>query len=260
LLRQVRRLEQALGTRFRDRRLLEAALTHRSYAFERETGITNERLEFLGDAVLGLVVTDLAYRKFPHLPEGELAKLRAATVNMTTLADIARQLGLGEEIFLGRGEEQSGGRDKTSILADAMEAVLGAVYIDRGLKASWRVIERLFWPRMAAYARGEGDRDYKTSLQELAAQDIGSVPQYRIREEGPDHAKEFTATVLLAGKQYGTGRGRSKKEAEQQAAREAFDRLTREGPGGLNEGVEGESDGVPTDRSERSERDSWGVQ
>jgi ribonuclease III len=230
LLRQVRRLEQALGTRFRDRRLLEAALTHRSYAFERETGITNERMEFLGDAVLGLVVTDLAYRSFPELPEGELAKLRAATVNMTTLADVARQLGLGEEIFLGRGEEQSGGRDKTSILADAMEAVLGAVYLDRGLKASWRVIQRLFWPRMAAYARGEGDRDYKTTLQELAAQDIGSVPQYRIKEEGPDHAKEFTATVLLAGKPYGTGRGRSKKEAEQRAAREAFDRLTREGP------------------------------
>lgn len=233
MLRQVRRLEQALGARFRDRRLLEVALTHRSYAFERESGTTNERLEFLGDAVLGLVVTDLAYRSFPHLPEGELAKLRAATVNMTTLADVARQLGLGEEIFLGRGEEQSGGRDKTSILADAMEAVLGAVYLDRGLKASWKVIERLFWPRMAAYARGEGDRDYKTSLQELAAQDIGSVPQYRIREEGPDHAKEFTATVLLAGKAYGAGRGRSKKEAEQQAAREAFDRLTREGPGEL---------------------------
>jgi ribonuclease-3 len=233
LLRQLRRLEQALGTRFRDRRLLEAALTHRSYAFEREIGITNERLEFLGDAVLGLVVTDLAYRSFPDLPEGELAKLRAATVNMTTLADVARELGLGEEIFLGRGEEQSGGRDKTSILADAMEAILGAVYLDRGLKASWRVIERLFWPRMAAYARGEGERDYKTILQERAAQDIGSVPQYRIREEGPDHAKEFTATVLLAGKPFGTGRGRSKKEAEQRAAREAFDRLSREGPGEL---------------------------
>ena len=233
MLRQLRRLEQALGTRFRDRRLLEAALTHRSYAFERETGITNERLEFLGDAVLGLVVTDLAYRSFPDLPEGELAKLRAATVNMTTLADVARELGLGEEIFLGRGEEQSGGRGKTSILADAMEAILGAVYLDRGLKASWRVIEHLFWPRMAAYARGEGERDYKTALQERAAQDIGSVPQYRIREEGPDHAKEFTATVLLAGKPFGTGRGRSKKEAEQRAAREAFDRLTREGPGEL---------------------------
>ena len=243
MLRQLRRLEQALGSRFRDRRLLEAALTHRSYAFERETGITNERLEFLGDAVLGLVVTDLAYRSFPDLPEGELAKLRAATVNMTTLADVARELGLGEEIFLGRGEEQSGGRGKTSILADAMEAILGAVYLDRGLKASWRVIERLFWPRMAAYARGEGERDYKTTLQERAAQVIGSVPQYRIREEGPDHAKEFTATVLLAGRPFGTGRGRSKKEAEQRAAREAFDRLTQEGPGELADRGVGEGPG-----------------
>jgi ribonuclease III len=243
LLRQLRRLEQALGTRFRDRRLLETALTHRSYAFERESGITNERLEFLGDAVLGLVVTDLAYRSFPDLPEGELAKLRAATVNMTTLADVARELGLGDEIFLGRGEEQSGGRDKPSILADAMEAILGAVYLDRGLKASWRVIDRLFWPRMAAYARGEGERDYKTTLQERAAQDIGSVPQYRIREEGPDHAKEFTATVLLAGRPFGTGRGRSKKEAEQRAARQAFDRLTREGPGELADRGVGEGPG-----------------
>ncbi|MGH2682585.1 MAG: ribonuclease III [Actinomycetota bacterium] len=257
MLRQLRRLEQALGTRFRDRRLLEAALTHRSYAFERETGITNERLEFLGDAVLGLVVTDLAYRSFPDLPEGELAKLRAATVNMTTLADVARELGLGGEILLGRGEEQSGGRDKTSILADGMEAILGAVYLDRGLKSSWRVIERLFWPRMAAYARGEGERDYKTTLQELAAQDIGSVPQYRIREEGPDHAKEFTATVLLGGKPYGTGRGRSKKEAEQRAAREAFDHLTREGPGeladrsgGAGEGVQGGSSSARRSRAE----------
>lgn len=228
--RQVDALERALGVRFKDRALLRAALTHRSFAFEQELDLTNERLEFLGDAVLGLVVTDLAYRHFPDLPEGDLAKLRAAAVNMTTLADIARQLRLGEEVLLGKGEELSGGRNKTSILADAMEAVLGAVYLDRGLKVAWQVVERLFWPRMAAYARGEGGRDYKTSLQELAAQDIGSVPQYRIREEGPDHAKEFTATVFLAGKPYGRGRGRSKKEAEQEAAREAFDRLTRREP------------------------------
>ena len=235
-MRQGGPLERALGIRFRDRNLLVAALTHRSYAFEREIGITNERLEFLGDAVLGLVVTDLAFRKFPDLPEGELAKLRAATVNMATLADIARQLDLGEQVLLGKGEELSGGRNKSSILADAMEAVLGAVYLDRGLRTAWWVIERLFWPRMAAYARGEGGRDYKTSLQELAAQDIGSVPQYRIREEGPDHAKEFTATVFLAGKDYGSGRGRSKKEAEQQAAQEAFDRLTRREPEPAREG------------------------
>jgi ribonuclease III len=223
------RLERLLRVRFRDPRVLQISLIHRSYAFEQGTAETNERLEFLGDAVLGLVVTDLAFRRFPDMPEGELAKLRAATVNMVTLAEVARDLALGEELFLGRGEELSGGRDKTSILADAMEAVLGAIYVDRGLGAVADAIERLFWPRMAAYARGEGDRDYKTGLQELAAQDVGTVPQYRVREEGPDHAKEFTATVFLDGHPYGRGQGRSKKEAEQQAARQAFDRLSSEG-------------------------------
>jgi ribonuclease-3 len=221
-------LERALGVRFRDAGLRHSSLSHRSYAFERDSTDTNERLEFLGDAVLGLVVTDLAFARFPEMPEGELAKLRAATVNMLTLADVARELNLGEQLLLGKGEEQSGGRDKTSILADAMEAVIGAVYLDRGLSAARSLIERLFWPRMAAYSRGEGERDYKTGLQELAAQEIGGVPQYRVEERGPDHAKEFTATVLLRGAPYGTGEGRSKKEAEQQAAREAYDRLTSE--------------------------------
>jgi ribonuclease-3 len=223
-------LARRLGVRFRDPAILRQALTHRSYAFEQGTDETNERLEFLGDAVLGLVVTDLAFRRFPDLAEGELAKLRAATVNMVTLAVVARELRLGEDLLLGRGEELSGGREKTSILADSMEAVLGAVYIDRGLDRAASVIRRLFWPRMAAYVRGEGDRDHKTALQELVAHDLGGIPQYRVVAEGPDHAREFTATVYLDGEPYGTGRGRSKKEAEQQAAREAFDRLTREGP------------------------------
>ncbi len=230
------RLERALRVRFRDPELARAALTHRSYAFEEGILETNERLEFLGDAVLGLVVTDLAYRRFPGLPEGELAKLRAATVNMVTLADVARTLDLGEELLLGRGEESSGGRDKTSILADAMEAVLGAVYLDRGLRSAAAAVERLFWPRMQAYARGEGDRDYKTGLQELAAQDTGMMPRYQVNEEGPDHAKRFTATVFLDGERYGHGSGRSKKEAEQHAAREAYVRLTREGRSPLVEG------------------------
>lgn len=221
-------IERALGVRFKDPGLRRMALSHRSYAFEQDSTETNERLEFLGDAVLGLVVTDLAYARFPELPEGDLAKLRAATVNMLTLADIARELGLGQEILLGKGEELSGGRDKTSIVADAMEAVLGAIYLDRGLGAARDLIERLFWPRMAAYARGEGDRDYKTGLQELAAQDVGTIPQYRVLEEGPDHAKEFTATVLIGGEPYGSGEGRSKKEAEQHAAREAYERLMSE--------------------------------
>jgi len=227
-LRKRTPLERALDIRFRDAALRTASLTHRSYAFERGSRENNERLEFLGDAVLGLVVTNLAYRRFPDLPEGELAKLRAALVNMTTLADVARDIGLGDEVLLGKGEELSGGRGKPSILADALEAVLGAIYLDRGLEAATRVIERLFWPRMQTYASGGGERDYKTGLQELAAQTEGTVPQYRVTERGPDHAKRFTATVLIHGKEFGTGTGTSKKEAEQQAARQAYQRMARE--------------------------------
>ena len=224
-------LGRAVRIRFRDKGIAEAALTHRSFAFESGLSVTNERLEFLGDAVLGLVITDLAYREFPELSEGELAKLRAATVNMSSLAEVARDLGLGELVLLGKGEQMSGGRNKTSILADAMEAVLGAVYLDRGLPTARRLIERLFWPRMEAYARGEGDRDYKTGLQEMASQDLGAVPEYRILSKGPDHAKEFTATVFLRGDPYGSGQGRSKKEAEQQAAHEALDVIDRRARG-----------------------------
>jgi ribonuclease-3 len=219
-------LDRALGVRFRDGALREAALTHRSYAFEHEIGVNNERLEFLGDAVLGLVVTDMAFREFPEMPEGELAKLRAAIVNMTALADVARDLRLGEFVLLGKGEEMSGGRDKASILADALEAVLGAVYLDRGLDAVRKLILRLFRPRMIAYVRGEGGRDYKTILQEIASSDLHALPEYRISERGPDHQKEFTATVYLGGEAWGSGTGRSKKEAEQQAAHEAYRRLS----------------------------------
>jgi ribonuclease-3 len=202
------------------------ALMHRSFAFEQGQPVTNERLEFLGDAVLGLVITDMAYRGFPDLSEGDLAKLRAAMVNMATLADLGREIGLGSALKLGKGEDLSGGREKASILADGVEAVLGAIYLDRGIKTAQHLIERLFWPRITAYVRGEGERDYKTILQELAAQDLGRLPEYRVVERGPDHQKEFTATVYLADEEFGTGTGRSKKEAEQRAAREAHERLT----------------------------------
>lgn len=219
-------LDAALGVAFADPSLRRAALTHRSYAFERGLTVTNERLEFLGDSVLGLVVTDMAFAEYPEMPEGALAKLRAAIVNMTALADVARTLGLGDVVLLGKGEEQSGGRDKSSILADALEAVFGAVYLDRGLSVATELIERLFRPRMQAYVRGEGDRDYKTILQELASQALRSMPEYRLEERGPDHAKEFTATVHLGGEPMGTGVGRSKKEAEQRAAAEAYARIS----------------------------------
>ncbi|MGZ8602717.1 MAG: ribonuclease III [Actinomycetota bacterium] len=219
-------LDAALGVTFSDAALREAALTHRSFAFEQGLTVTNERLEFLGDSVLGLVVTDMAFAAYPEMPEGALAKLRAAIVNMTALADVARSLGLGDVVLLGKGEEQSGGRDKSSILADALEAVFGAVYLDRGLGVATELIERLFLPRMEAYVRGEGDRDYKTILQELASQVLRSMPEYRLEERGPDHEKEFTATVHLGGEPMGTGVGRSKKEAEQRAAQEAYLRVS----------------------------------
>jgi ribonuclease III len=219
-------LDAALGIRFRDGELRETALTHRSYAFEHDLDATNERLEFLGDSVLGLVVTDMAFAAFPTMPEGELAKLRAAIVNAQALAEVARSLDLGSLVRLGKGEEQSGGRDKASILADALEAVFGAVYLDAGLDESRSLIERLFRPLMEAYARGEGERDYKTILQELASRELRTMPEYRLEERGPDHEKEFTATVFLNGEPLGMGVGKSKKEAEQRAAREAFDHVT----------------------------------
>lgn len=218
-------LEDALGIRFADPELRRQSLTHRSFAFEQGLSATNERLEFLGDSVLGLVVTDMAYAAFPDMPEGQLAKLRAAIVNMQALAEVARELGLGEAVQLGRGEELSGGRDKASILADALEAVFGAVYLDQGLDVASALIDRLFRPRMDAYVRGEGERDHKTILQELASQELRAMPEYHLEERGPDHEKEFTATVFVAGEPLGTGVGRSKKEAEQRAARQAYDRV-----------------------------------
>jgi ribonuclease III len=218
-------LDRVLGVRFDDATMRRICLTHRSFAFEQGLDLTNERLEFLGDSVLGLVVTDMAYRSYPELAEGTLAKLRAAIVNMVALADVAREHGLGNLVLLGKGEEQSGGRDKSSILADALEAVFGAVYLDRGLSVATELIERLFRPRMEAYVRGEGDRDYKTILQELASQKVRSMPDYRLAEEGPDHEKRFTATVFVGGEPMGSGTGRSKKEAEQQAAQEAYAHL-----------------------------------
>jgi ribonuclease-3 len=219
-------LDRALGIRFRGAELREIALTHRSFAFEQDLEATNERLEFLGDSVLGLVVTDMAFEAFPEMSEGELAKLRAAIVNAQALADVARSLDLGELVKLGKGEEQSGGRNKASILADALEAVFGAVYLDAGLEPTRHMIERLFRPLMEAYVRGEGDRDYKTILQELASRQLHAMPEYRLEDRGPDHEKEFTATVYLNGQSMGSGVGRSKKEAEQRAAREAFDHMS----------------------------------
>ncbi|CAN5131908.1 ribonuclease III [soil metagenome] len=214
-------LEAALGTAV-EPGLLERALTHRSYAYENGGLPTNERQEFLGDAVLGLIITDALYTTHPDLPEGSLAKLRAGVVNTRALADVARGLGLGRWLRLGRGEEVTGGRDKNSILADTMEALIGAVYLDRGVGAATELVRRLFDPLMRAAAQEGASLDWKTALQELGAARGLGVPDYRIAESGPDHAKSFTAEVHLGGELRGDGAGRSKKEAEQRAAEAAF--------------------------------------
>lgn len=218
-------LAARLGIRFEDPELLRASLTHRSYAFEHGIVPHNERLEFLGDSVLGLVVTDMIYTWYPELPEGEMAKLRAATVNMAVLADAARELRLGEHLLLGRGEELSGGRAKSSILADALEALIGAVYLDRGMDAARDLVHHLFADHIRDHVERGTVRDFKTSLQEQAAKRTGRVPEYRISSSGPDHAKRFQARVFLLGELLGEGRGRSKKEAEQAAAKEALAHL-----------------------------------
>ncbi len=206
-----------------DHELLERALMHRSYAYENGGLPTNERLEFLGDAVLGLVVTDALFRGNPELPEGQLAKLRAAVVNMRALADIGRNLGLGEHVRLGRGEETTGGRDKSSILADTLEAVLGAVYLSEGLAAADALVHRLFDELIAESATLGAGLDWKTSLQELTAGLGIGVPEYVVEESGPDHEKNFRAAVRVGGRFFGEGGGRSKKQAEQEAAALAWD-------------------------------------
>jgi ribonuclease-3 len=214
-------LERALGVKIDDE-LLERALTHRSYAYENGGLPTNERLEFLGDSVLGLVVTDTLYRGHPDLPEGHLAKLRAAVVNMRALAGVARGLHVGDHIRLGRGEEGTGGRDKSSILADTLEALIGAVYLDLGLEEASDLVHRLFDPLITRSASLGAGLDWKTSLQELTATKELGVPEYHVAESGPDHQKTFQATVRVGGRTYGSGEGRSKKEAEQNAAEAAW--------------------------------------
>lgn len=210
--------------------LYDLALTHRSYAFERPNPIPhNERLEFLGDAVLGAVVTDLLYRSFPDLQEGDLARLRAAVVNTHSLAELARALDVGERVKLGRGEEASGGRNKDSILACAFEAIVGAVYLDRGMRVTRKSLVPMFSERVEDLRRAGALSDPKTQLQEVTVKRMGSRPSYRVGAFGPDHAKRFTAQVYVEDELYGAGGGRSKKEAEQNAARQALTRLAEGG-------------------------------
>lgn len=219
-------LEERLQHTFAQPTLLRLALTHRSVTADDPVRNDNERLEFLGDAVLQLVVTDLLYGSYPQLAEGQMAKVRAAVVSRGTLSEIARELGVGEFIELAPSEEATGGRHKDSILADAVEAIIGAVYLDGGMEPASTVVLRLWSSRVAERAKQPGVKDYKTRLQELTARD-GHRPEYSVEGSGPDHDRRFSAVVSVDGKEWGAGEGRSKKQAEQAAAQVALESLSR---------------------------------
>jgi ribonuclease-3 len=217
-------LERSLGYDFDDPELLALALIHRSVSSEENSNLDNERLEFLGDAVLQLAVTDYLYAQFPKLAEGKLAKVRAGVVSRPTLADVARSIDLGAHIKLTAAEDRTGGRDKDSIMADALEAVIGAVYLDAGLEAATGLVLRLWGDRIDDRAKRPGLKDYKTRLQEVVAKD-GRRPEYLTEGSGPDHEPSFVARVEVEGVLLGMGSGRSKKEAEQAAAQQALETL-----------------------------------
>ncbi len=216
---------EALGVPPSPGGLGELALTHRSYAFEKGELAHNERLEFLGDAVLGVIVTDLIFHEYPSLAEGEMARLRASVVNTAALAELARSLGLGEHIKLGKGEETSGGREKPSLLADTFEALIGAAYLEKGSDEITEILVPLFKELLDSVLASGGGHDPKTALQELAVRSAGARPIYRVASSGPDHDKRFVAEVYVGSELQGAGSGRSKKQAEQNAAREALAKL-----------------------------------
>ena len=222
----IKDLETAIGYRFRDISLLQNALAHSSYANERwhNSLLSNERLEFLGDSILGMTVADHLYRTFPDRPEGELTRMRADMVCETTLATVAEQIGLGQHLLLGHGEEQGGGRGRASILADAVESIIAACYLDGGMDAAKAFISRFVLCHVPV--RKLQNVDYKTTLQELVQQKKNQVLSYTlIGESGPDHDKVFQVEVSLNGKPVGQGTGRSKKRAEQDAAHKAIQKL-----------------------------------
>ncbi len=232
---QLRELEECLGYRFRDIALLENALTHRSFINENLAlpFKDNERLEFLGDAVLELTITDMLMRKFPDYTEGQLSKLRASVVNEQPLAELARRFRLGESLLLGRGEESSGGRMKASLLANAFESIIAAMFLDAGFDRTAAFIGRLFAPLIGEGTAAVVYRDYKTAVQEVCQIRFRDVPRYvLISETGPDHDKRFETSLVMGERVVATGTGRNKKEAEQQAAKlamEAFQAMPNDG-------------------------------
>ena len=221
-------LAERIGHRFGNEELLRTALRHRSWIAENDGHESNERLEFLGDAVLGWVVADLVYRRHDDMAEGKLTDLRKSVVNAIALGGMAEQLGVGEHLMLGRGEDAAGGRQKTSILSDALEAIFGAIYLDAGAEVAYRVISSLFREQMVEALAGLDRLDAKTRLQELASRVGGGHVSYRVTDEGPDHEKTFFATVYVGDREMGAGEGRSKKAAEQIAAEIACDALEAE--------------------------------
>ena len=222
-------LSARLGYEFTNVSLLETAMHHRSWNAENDGGESNERLEFLGDAVLGWVVADIVYTQHSDLPEGKLTDLRKSVVNANALAEVAADLGIGEHLMLGKGEDTAGGREKTSILSDALEAVIGAVYIDAGPQATHDVVSALMGKRIVDAVGGLDRLDAKTRLQELASK-LEAHVHYKVEDEGPDHEKMFFATVFVGDRELGYGEGKSKKAAEQIAAEIACDVLNSELP------------------------------
>jgi ribonuclease-3 len=219
---QLDRLQQSLGIVFRDPKLLEQAFTHSSYVNEHKNARHNERLEYLGDAVLQLAVSEYLYRRYPRLPEGELTQMRAAVVCEPSLHEASRELHFGDHLLLGRGEELTGGRERPAILADVFEAFVGALYLDQGYEAAVRFLEQHLFPKIKRRQR----LDAKSFLQQTLQQASQGDPVYRLVEElGSGHDKRFVSEVLVGGKRLGTGTGRTKKEAEQKAAEEALQRL-----------------------------------
>lgn len=235
--KELRCFEKDLGYKFKNRDHLKRALTHKSYANEHRLASTeqNERYEYLGDAVLELCISHLLMVRFPHSPEGELSKLRAAIVNESRLAIIARRLELGSRLYLGKGEEMTGGRDKPSVLSDAYEAVLGGIYLDRGFKKAMDVVSSHFEDVLVSAGKEDFVKDFKTRLQEEAQGKLKAMPRYRlVRESGPDHRKTFEVHLFINNSLMGVGTGGSKKTAEQAAAKLALEKLqTSEGGDGI---------------------------
>jgi ribonuclease-3 len=221
-------LQRQLGVQFRRPRMLSKALVHRSYRSEGAENCSNERLEFLGDAVLGQIVAEYLYQSFPQWTEGELTKLKAAVVSEVTLSEAARRIELGRFLVMAKGEEQSGGRDRPSLLSDALEAIIGATYLDRGLRAARELVLGVLGEAISALEQDEQRRDFKTLLQELIQGRHQQPPVYTVvAEEGPDHDKTFVVGVRFGRHLLGEGVGKSKKEAEQKAAEEALEDLDR---------------------------------